>query len=75
MIPVTVRAPCHQRGITELLHFAVVTLVIGLRGNRENRVTLHHLLVGMASLADLRVKFFSELGDFRLIAFQDRDLV
>jgi len=70
-----IRAPCHQGRIAQLLDLPVVAFIIGLRGNQEDLIPFHHLLVGMAFLADLRMKLLSRSDDFWLVAFQDGNLV
>lgn len=48
----------------------MITLIIGLGSDVKDFISLHHLLVSMALLTDLRVELPSELNYLRFIALQ-----
>jgi hypothetical protein len=68
--PMTVRAACYERGITQLFNFPVITLIIGLSGDEEDFVPFHHLPIAVAFLADLGMEFLSKGHYFGFIPFQ-----
>lgn len=63
----TVCTTRHQCWVSQFLNLSVVTFIIGLRGNKEDLVPLHHLLVGMALLTDLCMELLPKLNHFGLI--------
>jgi hypothetical protein len=65
----TVCTTRHQCRVSQFLNLPVVTFIIGLRGNKEDLVPFHHLLVGMALLTDLCMELFPGLYHFGLITF------
>jgi hypothetical protein len=50
-----------------MLYLPMITFIIGLSGNEENVVSLHHLFVCMTSLTNLCVEFLPELHRFWFI--------
>jgi hypothetical protein len=44
-----------------MLNLSMITFIIGLSGDEKDLVSLHHLIVGMAFLADLGMELFSKL--------------
>ena len=65
--PVAISTPRHQSGVAQMLHLPMIALVIGLGGDEENLVSLHHLLVCVAFLANLRMELLSEFHRFGFI--------
>jgi hypothetical protein len=59
----------YQFWVTQMLNLSVVTFIIGLRCDKKNLVSFHHLFIGMALLADLGMKLPSKLHHFGLITF------
>ena len=53
----------------------MVTFVIGLRGDEKDLVSLHHLPVCMALLADFGMELLPRFHDLRLIPFQQRNFM
>ena len=58
MKPVTIGTACDKDRITQFLNLPVVASIVGLSCDEEDRVSLHHLHVGMASLAYFSMEFF-----------------
>jgi hypothetical protein len=58
-----------------MLNLSMVTFVIGLSGDEKNLVSLHHLLVPMALLADLCMELLPKSHCLRLITFQKRNFM
>jgi hypothetical protein len=72
---VTVRTTCNQFGITQVLDLSMIAFVIGLRGNGENLVPLHHLCISMAFLTYLGMKLLPKFDHLGFLPLEKRDLV
>ena len=69
MKTVAISAPGYEFWITQLLNLSVITLVIGLSGDEEYLVPLHHLRIGVTFLANLSVELSPKFHYFRFIPF------
>ena len=68
MKTVTVGTARNQFRVAQFLNLSMVTFIIGLSGNEENLVSLHHLLVSMALLTDFRMELLSECHHFGFVS-------
>jgi hypothetical protein len=66
---VTVRTSRHQFWVTQMLNLPVVTFIIGLSGDEKDLIPFHHLLVGMAFLADLGMELLTKIHHFWFVTF------
>jgi hypothetical protein len=60
---------CYQFRVTQMLHFSMITFIIGLRSDEKNTVSFHHLYICMAFLANLCMEFLPKRHGFGLITF------
>jgi hypothetical protein len=58
----------YQFGVPQMFHLSMVAFIIGLSSDHEDLVSLHHLLIRMALLADLCMKLLPGLDHLRFIA-------
>ena len=71
MKPVTIGTACNEGRITQFLNLPVVAPIVGLGGDEEDLVSLHHLSVGMAFLAYLGMESFPKYGRLGIIPLQE----
>jgi len=58
----------YQFRIAQMLHLSVVTFVVGLGGDQEDLVSVHHFGVGMALLTNLDLKLLPKFHDLRFLS-------
>jgi len=75
VISVAIGAPCDEGGVAQIFHLTVIALLIGLVGDEHHLISPHHVLIGMALLANRRVKGAAKFNVLRLFPRQDGDLV
>jgi hypothetical protein len=73
--PVAVCAPRHQFRVAQMLDLPMIAFIIGLRGDEENFVSLHHLFICMTFLANFCMELLPKCHGLWLIAFQDRNFM
>ena len=68
---VTIGTACDKGRITQFFNLPVVAPIVGLGCNEEDPVSLHHLPVPVAFLADLGMEFFPKCECFGTVSLQE----
>ncbi len=69
MKSVAVSTTRHQFRVAQMLNLSMITFFIGLGGDQKYLVSLHHLFVCMAFLANLGVELLSKRHCLGLVPF------